>query len=155
MNRYLADESATAELARALAAAIPGSVNGWTILLRGELGAGKSSFARAFIHALGHEGAVPSPTYTIVEPYSLSRGELYHIDLYRIGSEEELHYLGWSDMALGCRLVEWPDRAPGLEEAADLVVTLAYRLPGRAADISAVSPRAAHVVAVLAANPNT
>ncbi len=60
MNRYLADENATQLLAEELLAALPAELGGWTILLRGELGAGKSTFARAFIRAAGHVGAVPS-----------------------------------------------------------------------------------------------
>jgi tRNA threonylcarbamoyladenosine biosynthesis protein TsaE len=67
----LPDPETTESLASALAAALPADAGGWTILLQGELGAGKSTFARAMLHALGHEGTVPSPTYTLVEPYAL------------------------------------------------------------------------------------
>ncbi len=66
----LANPEATESLARELAAALPADAGGLTILLQGELGAGKSTFARAMLHALGHAGAVPSPTYTLVEPYA-------------------------------------------------------------------------------------
>ena len=93
-ERFLADESATMALARQVYAALPGDFSGWTVLLTGELGAGKSTFARALIQAAGHTGVVPSPTYTLVEPYELRSGKLYHVDLYRISDEEELRYLG-------------------------------------------------------------
>lgn len=155
MSLYLDDEQATIRLANRLAEALPTELAGWTILLKGELGAGKSTFARAFIHALGHAGAVPSPTYTLIEPYALPRGQVYHIDLYRIAAEEELHYLGWSDLEDGCRLIEWPDRAPGLGDTSDLVLELRYDGQGRRAHLRGISPRGAHVVALLSADPKT
>ena len=90
--------------------ALPDELGGWTLLLSGELGAGKSTFARALIRAAGHDGPVPSPTYTLVEPYNLSAGRFYHVDLYRVSDEEELRYLGWNELDDGFRLVEWPDQ---------------------------------------------
>ena len=141
MKRNLADEPATIALAQQVAAALPAKLAGWTVLLEGELGAGKSTFARALIRALGHEGAVPSPTYTLVEPYHLSGMSIYHVDLYRVSSEEELRYLGWSELDDGCRLVEWPDRAPGLLADADLRICLAYAGAGRRAELFGLSAR--------------
>ena len=73
MKVMLADEAATIDFAHRVWRALPDKLDGWTLLLRGELGAGKSTFARALIKAAGHDGAVPSPTYTLVEPYALSR----------------------------------------------------------------------------------
>jgi tRNA threonylcarbamoyladenosine biosynthesis protein TsaE len=122
---------------------------GWTLLLRGELGAGKSTFARALIRAAGHAGAVPSPTYTLVEPYNLSRGNIYHVDLYRVSDEEELRYLGWNELDDGCRIVEWPDRAPGITEQADLSLTLTYDGDGRTAELIGLSDRGKTLVARL------
>ena len=155
MKLRLCDATATEALAEDVAASLPDDVVGWTVLLHGELGAGKSTFARAFIRALGHDGAVPSPTYTLVEPYSLQRGQVYHVDLYRIAAEEELHYLGWSDLDDGLRLIEWAERAPGLSDSADLALTLRYDGEGREAEIGALSARAADIVAGLSANPKT
>jgi tRNA threonylcarbamoyladenosine biosynthesis protein TsaE len=141
MKRYLENEGATILLAQELYGVLPERVDGWTILLRGELGAGKSTFARAFIRAAGHEGAVPSPTYTLVEPYDLATGIIYHIDLYRVSSEEELRFLGFSELEDGCRLVEWPERVPALAGQADLSVNLEYDGEGRIAIIGAKSAR--------------
>lgn len=106
----LVDEAATARLAAALASlARPG----WLVFLEGPLAAGKTSFARAFLRALGHEGKVKSPTFTVVESYPLPAATVHHFDLYRINDPDELHYLGFDDFVHGkaiC-LVEWPSRA--------------------------------------------
>jgi tRNA threonylcarbamoyladenosine biosynthesis protein TsaE len=146
LKRELANELATIEFARAVYAAMAGNLAGWTVLLRGELGAGKSTFARAFIKAAGHEGAVPSPTYTLVEPYKLASGDIYHIDLYRVSSEDELRYLGWNELDEGCRLVEWPDRAPGLTQAADLDIELHYAGDARTVCIESLSDRGSALI---------
>ncbi len=141
----LPDAEATESLARTLAAALPADAGGWAILLKGELGAGKSTFARAMLHALGYQGAVPSPTYTLVEPYALPNFSVYHIDLYRIESSDELEYLAWSDLQDGLRLVEWPERAPQLEQQGDIRIELRYEGTGRAAELTGLSERGAAV----------
>ncbi len=122
----------------------------WTILLSGELGAGKSTFARGFIKAAGHAGAVPSPTYTLIEPYNVPDGRIYHIDLYRIADENELRYLGWNELDDGCRLVEWPERAPGLVAQADLELSLAYAGDGRTLVARGLSERGTALLQSLA-----
>jgi tRNA threonylcarbamoyladenosine biosynthesis protein TsaE len=147
VKRHLADEAATIAFGRDLFEAMPEDLAGWTILLSGELGAGKSTFARAFIRAAGHEGPVPSPTYTLVEPYRLSGNSLYHVDLYRVSDEEELRYLGWNELDDGCRIVEWPDRAPGLVNQADLSLEFSYADGGRDVVLTALSKRSRAVVA--------
>jgi len=141
VKRHLPDEQATIALADQVFAAASGSLKGWTMLLQGELGAGKSTFARAFIKAAGHEGAVPSPTYTLVEPYDLADANIYHIDLYRVSDEAELRYLGWNELDDGFRLVEWPERAPGLADEADLLLELKYAGDSRVASLKALSER--------------
>jgi tRNA threonylcarbamoyladenosine biosynthesis protein TsaE len=141
VKRFLADEAATTAFGRELLNALPEDLAGWMLLLTGELGAGKSTLARAFIKAAGHAGAVPSPTYTLVEPYNLARGNIYHVDLYRVSSEEELRYLGWDELDDGCRIVEWPDRAPGLTRQADLLITLTYDGVGRTIEVEGLSER--------------
>ena len=149
MKRFLADEAATIEFGRFLLDALPEDLAGWTVLLTGELGAGKSTLARACIKAAGHTGAVPSPTYTLVEPYNLARGNIYHVDLYRVSSEDELRYLGWNELDNGCRLVEWPDRAPGLSDQADLSVILSYEGEGRNVEVNGLSPRGKALLSAL------
>ena len=154
MNTFLADEAATIALAERLHAALPATLAGWTVLLQGELGAGKSTFARALIRSMGHSGPVPSPTYTLVEPYRLGDDTVYHIDLYRVSSEAELRYLGWNELDDGLRLVEWPERVPGLEESADLRLTLAYEEDGRRAQIDGLSEKGRSLLATLGQSAN-
>ncbi len=149
MKRFLADEAATIAFGQEMLEALPDDLAGWTLLLTGELGAGKSTFARALIKAAGHTGAVPSPTYTLVEPYDVPRGHIYHVDLYRVSSEDELRYLGWNELDNGCRLVEWPDRAPGLTSQADLSLVLSYEGDGRSVEVIPLSDRAKKVSVTL------
>ena len=155
MSLVLPDEGATEALATRLATAMPAQTAGLTLLLRGDLGAGKSTFARALIRALGHSGAVPSPTYTLVEPYDLPGGMVYHVDLYRVSSEDELRYLGWTELDEGFRIVEWPDRAPGIAARADISVELDYDEPGRRATITGLSPAGKRIVERLDTTPAT
>ena len=124
-------------------------IAGWTVLLEGELGAGKSTLARALIRAMGHSGTVPSPTYTLVEPYQLARGNVYHVDLYRVSSADELRFLGWNELDDGFRLVEWPDRAPELAAGADLQIRLSYEQDGRNLELVSLSERGRLVAAKL------
>lgn len=121
--------------------------DGGTIFLRGPLGAGKTTLIRGYLHALGHPGAVKSPTYTIVESYRLGSGdgnnirEVHHFDLYRLGHPDELEYLGvrdyFTDTAI-C-LVEWPERGAGVLPPADLEIEIGYENTGRSVDITASS----------------
>lgn len=143
----LPDAAATGALARRLAAALPADTTGWMILLQGELGAGKSTLARALLRALGVEGPVPSPTYTLVEPYEVAGRLVYHVDLYRISAEEELPYLGWAGLRQGLMLIEWPERVAALRQQADLLITLDFEGVGRTATIAALTDRARSVVA--------
>ena len=155
MKLFLGDAEATAALAERLNDVLPVDTAGWTLLLEGELGAGKSTFARALIHAMGHRGAVPSPTYTLVEPYELPGRTVYHIDLYRVSDEEELRYLGWAEIDDGMRLVEWPERAPELLASADLQLELSYAESGRNAEFSGLSARGAELLRQLDSGPDT
>jgi tRNA threonylcarbamoyladenosine biosynthesis protein TsaE len=104
----LKNEAATAELATKIAGVCePGDV----IALVGDLGVGKTSFARAFISACGGDGEVPSPTFTLVQVYELPKSHIYHFDLYRIEEPEEIFELDIEDaMYSGISLIEWPDR---------------------------------------------
>jgi tRNA threonylcarbamoyladenosine biosynthesis protein TsaE len=130
----LADEQATAALARRLAPCLrPGDV----VALRGDLGAGKTSFARALIRALSgpddDEREVPSPTFTLIQTYDTPAGRIHHFDLYRVQSPEELGEIGWDEaLADGIVLVEWPDRAGRLLPLDRLDVTLGFSANGEA-----------------------
>lgn len=101
--------------------------------LVGDLGTGKSVLARAIIRALGHVGAVKSPTYTLVETYELDAWHIAHLDLYRLSDPEELHYLGFDDIVANSDLliIEWPDKGAGLLPKPTLTVTIEYRELGR------------------------
>ncbi len=138
----LADEAATRALGAALARTLEG---GGVVLLHGDLGAGKTTLARGFLRALGHAGAVRSPTYTLLEPYTVAAGAVYHLDLYRLADAEELDYLGLRDLDEpgATFLVEWPERGRGALPPADLEVRLDHAGDARSATLVGLSPRGA------------
>ena len=110
-NFPLPDLAATTTLAQKLA---PHIRKGDVLALTGDLGAGKTEFARALLHVLGVEGDVPSPTFTLVQNYEPRGLWISHFDLYRLNSSDELDELGWDDaLADGVVIVEWPQRAAG------------------------------------------
>jgi tRNA threonylcarbamoyladenosine biosynthesis protein TsaE len=116
---------------------------GMVIFLRGDLGAGKTSLARAVLRALGFGGKVKSPTYTLVELYTVSRLHLYHFDFYRFRDPQEWTEAGFREHFNedSVCLVEWPDKAHGLLPAADLTVQLQIEGEGRLAEITAGSEK--------------
>jgi len=146
MGIFLADDTATENLGRTLAAACPSQC---LIFLRGDLGTGKTTLSRGFLRGLGYTGRVKSPTYTLLEPYEIDAGDqspvhqIYHFDLYRLSDPEELTYLGAEDCfaADAVSLVEWPQQGEGMLPSADLEIRLEYRNDGRCARLQAGTDR--------------
>lgn len=124
-------------LGQALAATRPAQA---LLELQGDLGAGKSTTARALLRALGVTGAIRSPTYTLVERYPLADGsEAWHMDLYRIGGAAELDFLGLDEGTASLWLVEWPERGAGALPATDLRLELQMAGTGRHASLIPLS----------------
>ncbi len=139
VDLYLADEPATLALGADLARSCPDGVR--VVHLTGDLGAGKTTLVRGWLRALGHSGAVKSPTYTLVESYEPAARTVHHFDLYRLTDPEELDYLGldgYFDGRALC-LVEWPERGAGMLQAPDLIIRLRVDEPGRRAHLQPLS----------------
>ncbi len=136
------DEAATLRLGKALAAGA-GKPHGLVLHLRGELGSGKTTLVRGLLHALGHSGRVKSPTYTLVEPYTVLRLNLYHFDFYRFKDRSEWLSSGFREYfnPESLCIVEWPERAGDLLAPPDLEIELRYHAAGRTAELTAHSPR--------------
>ena len=138
-TQFLPDEAATVAAGSAVGRALTA---GAVVFLMGELGAGKTTFTRGALRALGHAGSVKSPTYTLCEPYDLADAEqLCHLDLYRLSNPEELEFLGIRDyVASGAiLLIEWPSKGKGWLPAPDLQVALVEFNDGRELKITALT----------------
>lgn len=150
---FLADPAATDRWAEGLAAVLPS--NFFYIALQGGLGAGKTHTVRALLRALGEQGAVRSPTYTLLEDYALPGHRVVHMDLYRLGDAQELEYLGIRDLLAEplTLITEWPQRGEGALPPADLHIAMSIEPEGgRSATVTAYSALAVDVLEKWRAN---
>ena len=132
----LTNEQDTARFAQALTQ----SVKSGLVFLIGDLGAGKTTLTRYWLQTLGHQGAVKSPTYTLVEPYNIGGQSVFHFDLYRLQDPYELELMGIrdyleADNALS--LVEWPSKGEGILPDADVIIEITAEDEIRQVNISA------------------
>ncbi len=136
----LGDATATEAFGGRLAEALPAR-GAFAVALEGALGAGKSTLARALLRHLGVTGPIPSPTYTLVEPYTIRRGTVYHMDFYRLESGGDAEALGLDDTRdeAALLLVEWPERGAGAGLHFDIEVALTHQGSGREATVRALS----------------
>ena len=141
MDFALPDSGATEALGAALAGAFPGASVGAVVHLRGELGSGKTTCARSLLHALGVTATVRSPTYTLVDTYSVAELSCVHVDLYRVRSSLEVEELGLRDLTGPgyLMLIEWPEKGGSAVPAADLDLQLRYSGDARVAALRAGS----------------
>jgi len=139
----LPDSGVTEALGAALARALPAPNAGVVLYLQGELGSGKTTCARSLLRALGVTAPVRSPTYTLVDTYSLADLNCAHIDLYRLRSAVEVEQLGLRELTgpKSLMLVEWPENGGAAVPNADLKLRLLYSGEGRSATLSADGPQ--------------
>lgn len=144
----LADEEETLALAKKFSQALQAPL---VVYLQGELGAGKTAFCRGVIQALGHSGAVKSPTYTLVEPYQLQGWRIHHFDLYRLADPEELEFMGIRDYFSEDTLnfIEWPDKGYGWLPSADIEIRIEYAGTGRKLTFSALTDAGKKIIKTL------
>jgi tRNA threonylcarbamoyladenosine biosynthesis protein TsaE len=111
--------------------------------IRGPLGAGKTTLVRGMLHGLGHAGAVKSPTFTLVEPYTFGNLHFYHFDLYRLNDPGELEFLGVRDYldGNGVCVVEWAERAQGVLPSPDVDIMIEPTETGRMVRIMTLTPQ--------------
>ncbi len=138
LQLYFSNELALMDFAGKLAQHAPKNA---TLYLEGELGAGKTTFARGFLKGINYQGFVKSPTYTIVEFYQLDQHKIYHFDLYRIADPEELSFMGIEEyfMQDAIRLIEWSNHGKGFLLSPDLTIEILFEPAGRNLIITAQS----------------
>jgi len=147
----LGNEQATAVLATQLATHCQ---QGAVLYLQGDLGTGKTTFSRYLLQALGHQGVVKSPTYTLVETYQLAGLTVYHFDLYRLHDAEELEFMGIRDYfnQQSLCLIEWPERGEGFLPLPDLRIQLTQQGELRTLRLTATSQPGSKIITILTDN---
>jgi tRNA threonylcarbamoyladenosine biosynthesis protein TsaE len=131
MPIYLNDTEATEQFGASLYKILPVKC---VIFLQGDLGAGKTTLVRGFLRAAGYNGTVKSPTYNIVEEYTIAQQAVFHFDLYRLSSPEELEWIGINDYFAQQSIcfIEWPDLGSGFLPKPDIIIALTQQEQGRA-----------------------
>lgn len=127
---FLADEAETQQLGKKLVQYLTPP---WITYLYGEIGCGKTTMVRAFLNALGYDGPVKSPTFSLMEIYEINDWSVLHLDLYRLSDPEELEFLGLREYLNKNSLffVEWPENAAALLPKADMKMKFSYAGEGR------------------------
>jgi len=135
MPKYLRDSEETEHFGADLYHSLPSKC---IVFLRGDLGAGKTTLVRGYLRAAGYSGTVKSPTYNIVEEYTLSKKKIFHFDLYRINDPEELEHIGINDYLNqdSVCFIEWPDKGNGFLPKPDRAIVLTVQGDGRLIEIS-------------------
>ena len=130
MQTYLQNTEETEAFGAELFKSVPSKC---LLFLYGDLGAGKTTLVRGFLRAAGYTGVVKSPTYTLVEEYTVGARKLFHFDLYRVVDPEELEWIGIRDyLEQDCVcFIEWPDKGKGFLPEPDSVITLTPQGEGR------------------------
>ncbi len=144
------DEAATDAFATQLAAALTRANLNACIALHGNLGAGKTTLVRHLLRALGVEGRIKSPTYAVVEPYTVRAGEVWHFDFYRFSDPREWEDAGFRDIfaSAGLKLCEWPQNAAGVMPTPDLELDIQVDdTEQRQVTIKALTPRGQELLA--------
>lgn len=148
INKELIGEADTLSFAKHIAGCVE---DGTVIYLHGQLGAGKTTFARGFLRGFGYAGKVKSPTYTLVEPYDIDGRKIYHFDLYRLQDANELEHMGVRDYFSpeAICLIEWPEKGFPLLPHPDLVCTFSFKGAGREIGLAAQSERGEKLLTLL------
>ena len=132
VEQILVDEAATEAFGQSLLDRIRAQIGPSALVtLQGDLGAGKTTLVRGILRGLGFTGSVKSPTYTLLEPYGIDGLDLYHFDLYRLETAEELEFVGFEEIldGPGIKLFEWPQKGEGWLPNADVSVLIELYRP--------------------------